>query len=362
MAIIGTRGYPSYYGGFETAVRKLAPYLESHNWKVTVYGRSGPRVVHLSERLTVRRTWGLQNEKLSTLSYGFSASIHAALARSDVALVMNVANGYFLPILRIAGVPTVVNVDGIEWDRGKWGPFGRRVFKVGAQLTARFATTLIFDAREIARIWAELFSATGVYIPYGADGMGGSHQASEFDDRQYVLLVARFVPENSLPEFLEAAKHISKFYDVVLVGSSGFGGEIEQVARRLDEESPRVHWLGHVADDRRLFSLWKNAAVYFHGHTVGGTNPALVQAMALGVPTVARDTPYNREVLGDGGVFVGADPTSMGAEVVALLGDAAKQAWLSTKVSARLAADFGWEDVCSAYEAVLVDAVEEGRV
>ena len=131
VAIIGTRGYPSYYGGFETAVRNLAPYLADRGWAVTVYGRPGATKLDDSTRdgrVRVIETWGIETKSLSTLTFGMTAALHAAREKPDVALVMNCANGYWLPLLRRAGIPTVMNVDGIEWDRAKWGRLAKWMF------------------------------------------------------------------------------------------------------------------------------------------------------------------------------------------------------------------------------------------
>ena len=111
-------------------------------------------------------------------------------------------------------------------------------------------------------------------------------------------MVARFVPENSVSAFFDAAAAISRRAPVVIVGSSGYGGPLDERASQLADSNPDVQWRGHINDDQELFALWQHAGVYFHGHSVGGTNPALVQAMACGAPVLARDTVYNREVLG----------------------------------------------------------------
>jgi glycosyltransferase involved in cell wall biosynthesis len=202
VAIIGTRGYPSYYGGFETAVRKLAPYLVDHQWDVTVYGRSAdtPLDPNLDLRVEVVTTPGIENKSLSTLSYGFTACLHAAWRKPNVALVMNVANGFWLPLLALRGIPTVVNVDGIEWERAKWGRFAKFVFRLGARLTARFGTVLIADSKEIARRWQADFSRSSLFIPYGGDEGVERLDREPFTHRRYVLAVARFVPENTVPE------------------------------------------------------------------------------------------------------------------------------------------------------------------
>lgn len=359
VAIIGTRGFPSYYGGFETAVRELAPYLVDRGWDVTVYGRKS--AVHADDPLTrsgvhSQLTPGLELKSASTLSYGLTATMHAvAKAKPDVALVMNCANGFYLPLLRRAGIPTLVNVDGIEWEREKWGKRARQVFYKGAQLTAKYADNLVFDAHAIGDYWKREFGRDGVYIPYGGRFREDLPIEPGLTHRGYILVVARFVPENTIPEFFDAAKTLSKTWPIVIVGSSGYGDPLDQQAKALADTNPNVHWLGHVADDDRLHSLWQHAGVYFHGHSVGGTNPALVQAMALGAPTLARDTVYNREVLRGAGSFVPADATLIVAAITELMSDQDALGEISDAEQKYALGDFTWRDVNSRYETALRD-------
>lgn len=358
VAIIGTRGYPSYYGGFETAVRKLAPFLAAHDWKVRVYGRPGTTQIDdkdLDPRIETPVTRGVQSRSFSTLTYGFTSCMHAIVFKPDVALVMNVANGFWLPLLKVRGIPTIVNVDGIEWDRAKWSWFARAVFRAGARMTAIFATEIVVDAKEIGRRWTTQFNREGIYIPYGGDVPGELPLEPGLLHRGYVLVVARFVPENTVPEFLIVAGKIAESWPVVFVGSSGYGGDIEDKVRLLVSGSENVHWLGHVSDDQRLLALWQHAGVYFHGHSVGGTNPALVQAMACGVPIVARDTVYNREVLGSKGSFVAPEPKLIGEAISFAMRDSVDNVQdASSRNRARALAEYSWETVCRSYESVLL--------
>lgn len=352
VAVIGTRGYPSYYGGFETAVRQLAPYLADRGWDVTVYGRHGSTLdTHpdRDQRVKTRVTRGLERKQLSTLTYGLSACLDARRRKPDVVLVMNVANGFWLPLLRSKGIPTLVNVDGIEWDRAKWGHLAKFVFRAGAKLTARFGTRLVYDSLEIAKRWKRDFGRDGVFIPYG--GVVPLPLALEpgLTHRQYVLVVARFVPENTIPEFLAACDEISLEHDVVIVGSEGYGGPLDEQAAALARSNDRVTWLGHINDDQRLLSLWQHAGVYFHGHSVGGTNPALVQAMACGAPVVARDTPYNREVLGSSGVYVSPKSQEIASAILAAMEDPRWQSSSSGNATGRAKDRYSWEEVCRGY-------------
>ncbi|MDZ4045551.1 MAG: glycosyltransferase [Rhodoglobus sp.] len=362
--VIGTRGYPSYYGGFETAVRKLAPHLADSGWDVTVYGRRGETRdddPNLDTRVRRVVTRGSNSKSFSTLSYGFWSALDAWRRKPDVALVMNVANGFWLPLLSLRGIPTIVNVDGIEWERGKWGRVAKAVFRWGARLTARLAQTIIVDSHEIGRRWRTDFGRAGTYIPYGGEDPGVLPLEPGLSERQYVLVVARFVPENSIAEFFEAVPAIADSHDVVIVGSAGFGGELDAIARKLDESYDRVRWLGHVNDDRRLHALWQHAGVYFHGHSVGGTNPALVQAMVCGAPIVARDTVYNREVLGDAGVFTNPEPTQIAEALQSVLASPRQQSEFSERGRERARNVYNDAAVNRAYEAALRAAAEAAR-
>lgn len=360
VAIIGTRGYPSYYGGFETAIRKLAPFLADRGWDVTVYGRSGSTLdadPQRDPRVNTRVTRGLETKSLSTLSYGLTASLDAVRRKPDVALVMNVANGYFLPLLKARGIPTLVNVDGIEWDRAKWGRVAKSVFHTGAKWTARHGDRLVYDSKEIGRRWKSEFGLEGEFIPYGGDEPSNLPVETGLTHRGYILVVARFVPENTVPEFVEAAKSLSNRYPVVIVGSSGYGGEIDAEVAALARTNENVRWLGHVSDDDRLLSLWQHAGVYFHGHSVGGTNPALVQAMAAGAPIVARDTVYNREVLGDKAILT--SPTS--AAIAETIAETMEQPGLLEESSVenirRARAYYSWDGVNGQYERALLNLI-----
>ena len=359
VAIIGTRGYPSFYGGFETLVRHLAPYLADAGWNVEVYSRDDAISTMKTVTPGVRSVFtpGLEYKSLSTISYGLTAAAHSAATKPDVALVMNVANGFWLPMLKARGIPTVVNVDGLEWERDKWGSLAKSVFRAGASMTARWADTLICDAEEIARYWRDEFGRDSVFIPYGGEPPCAHRVLDKVQEGEFVLFVARLVPENTVDEFLCAAEELARERDVVIVGSSGYEGPVETQVRRISESYGRIHWLGQVSDDDLLFSLWSKSGVYFHGHSVGGTNPALVQAMACGAPTVARDTPYNREVLGDSGYFVAPTAESIVDGVRAVLGSDERRSRMSQQAVQRQHHRYTWDIVCGLYEQTLRQAV-----
>lgn len=356
--IVGSRGYPSYYGGYETIVRRIAPYLADAGWNVRVWARHGAVVEDdplLDPRIETIYSPGFETKSLSTLSYGATATAGAAWNKPDVALVCNVANGFWLPALRARGVPTLVHVDGVEWERDKWGPAARKIFVAGAHMTARFATELVHDSAILNERWQREFGAApGTVIYHGGDIPADELPVEDgLEHGKYVLAVARFVPENTIGEFLEAAAALAQRHDVVLVGSSGYGGPLDERAERLAQELPRFRWLGHVSDQQQLTSLWQHTGAYFHGHSVGGTNPSLVQAMALGAPVVARDNGYNREVLGDdGGVFVSPDAAVIADALEKMLADDPLRARLREQGVQRAKSVNDWDAIGAEYVAL----------
>jgi glycosyltransferase involved in cell wall biosynthesis len=306
-------------------------------------------------------TPGINSKSLSTLSHGLTSTLHALRHPPDVALVMNVANGFWIPLLRARGIPVLTNVDGIEWDRAKWGKLAKAIFRIGARLATRFSTRLVFDAEAIAQFWEHEFHADGAVIAYGGDEPKDTTLEPGLAHRGYALAVARFVPENTISEFIDAAALIAQKYDVVIVGSSGYGGVLDQRVAALAKANPRVHWLGHVADDRRLHGLWEHAGAYFHGHSVGGTNPALVQAMACGAPVVARDTVYTREVLAQTGRFVPPQATAIAAAITEILSDPILQQTMSQAAQIRAQAAYTWDRINAAYADELKAQAQQTR-
>lgn len=353
IAVIGSRGYPSFYGGFETAVRHVAPHLSNLGWEVTVYGRKASTSKPTDStdmRIKSVVVPCIEKKSLSTLTSGLSSAVHSFFTKPDVALVLNVANGFWLPLLKLRGIKTVVNVDGLEWKREKWGLAAKSIFFLGAKMTAAFADTIICDAKVLQKHWGENFKRESVFIPYGGIVQSQLPIPLDLPHRGYVLLVARFVPENTISEFFEAVPDLQQKYPVVLVGSSGYGGTFDDQARLLAETYTNVTWLGQVSDDELLHSLWQHSGSYFHGHSVGGTNPALVQAMSSGAPIIARDTVFNREVLGSSGVFTKPHRASIVNAIQEVMSNPELQKSISTLSIERAQDDYNWEKICSQYE------------
>jgi glycosyltransferase involved in cell wall biosynthesis len=368
LAILGSRGFPSTYGGYETLVRKLAPYLVQAGHSVTVYCRTREegRRTWIAEDVRCIATRGLDTKSLSTLSFGMTSTLDACFRRFDAALVLNIANGFWFPALRLSGTPFAVNTDGIEWERGKWSQLGRTVFQAGAWLTARNATSLICDSRAIGAIWKERFGSESIFIPYGAPvpedvGRDKLH-ALDLADTPYLLVVARLAPENNVDLTLDAITLLgSDAPRVVIVGSANFDSPIEHRLRAM-EATGDVMWLGHVDDQRLLTQLWAHSRVYVHGHSVGGTNPGLLQALGAGAPTLALDTVFNAEVLPAAEQRFPHDARLLAERIKAVMDSPQMQSEISKRGRDIVRERYCWDDVCAAYADVLTRlAVTSGR-
>jgi glycosyltransferase involved in cell wall biosynthesis len=361
FAILGSRGFPSTYGGYETLVRYLAPYLVHEGHEVTVYCRvrDEGRRTWVTEDVRCISTPGYDSKSLSTLTFGMTATIDATLRRFDSILVLNIANGFWFPALRAVRTPFAVNTDGIEWERGKWSRAGRAVFRTGAWMTARNAGALVCDSRAIGVIWKGLFGRESVFIPYGApvfNDLGRDRLAAAgVSPKPYLLVVARLAPENNVELTLDALDLLGEQAPhAVIVGSANFDSPVEARLSAM-ESAGRVKWLGHVDDQQLLNQLWANSAVYVHGHSVGGTNPALLQALGAGAPTLALDTPYNAEVLPYAEQRFPHDADVLADRIKSVCTSPVVREDMATRGRAIISERYSWDQVCRRYTELLVE-------
>src|SRR6202042_1132730 len=355
LAIIGSRGFPSTYGGYETLVRHIAPEWVNQGHEVTVYCRERAERADSKYVEGVRCIWtpGLDLKSWSTLSFGASSHVDAVLRGYDAALVLNVANGFYLPLLKARGIPTVVNTDGIEWERGKWSKTAQKVFYRGAAMTARHADVLVADSQAIARIWQRLFDVSARFIPYGAPVLDGAQddrvRSLGLTPRTYALVVARLIPENNVELTLDALELLDGTRpQAVIVGSANYPSPLEARLRELDDRG-QLKWLGHVHDQGLLTALWANCGVYVHGHSVGGTNPALLQALGAGAPTLALDTEFNAEVLPFAEHRFPHDAGILAERIRAVLTSPSLKEEMALRGRAVVGERYSWDEVCESY-------------
>jgi glycosyltransferase involved in cell wall biosynthesis len=363
LALIGSRGIPACYGGYETLMEELAPRLVQHGFDVTVYCRSHytPRGLreHRGVRLVVLPT--LRTKHLDTPVHTLLACLHSARAGYDAAIVVNAANALFLPILRLGRIPAALHVDGMERHRAKWGRFGRSVYRASEWLACRVADRLITDAEVIRELYLERHRTESVMIPYGSDLEPPT--GSETLDRlglepgRYLLYVSRFEPENNPHRVVEAYRVATPGVPLVMLGDAPYADEFIRGFRR---EEPGVLYPGAIYGDGYR-QLQSRSLAYVHATEVGGTHPALVEAMGYGNCVLVHDTPENREVAGDAALYFDArEPVSLAALMQRVATDPALVADLRAKASARARERYSWDRVSADY-AELVKALASSR-
>jgi len=313
IAMIGTRGVPARYGGFETAVEEVGSRLAAAGHDVTIYCRGGnsgsdtnPRE-HAGMRLVHLPC--IHHRALETLSHTVLSAVHLTLhpRRYDAVLVFNAANVFALPLMRLRGAPIAVHVDGLEWRRTKWRRHGRQFYRWSESRAVRAADALIADAPGIQQYYLDEFGATSELLEYGSPITAGTSldrlDELELTPRRYHLLVARFEPENHVRELIGAYGRSGAELPLVVVGGTPYPTDYTRLVEEAAEQARGVRMLGGVWDQELLDQLYAGAASYLHGHSVGGTNPSLLRAMGAGTPTIAHDNIFNRGVLGEDGAY-----------------------------------------------------------
>ncbi|MCV2395817.1 DUF1972 domain-containing protein [Actinotalea sp. M2MS4P-6] len=356
VGLIGTRGVPARYGGFETAVEEVGRRLADRGHEVIVYCRPVPGEPRLEHYLGMRLVHlpAVRHRALETLSHTALSVGHAVGRRLDAAVLFNAANAPLLPVLRAARVPVATHVDGLEWRRAKWGPRGRRYYRAAEALSVRWSDALIADAQGIADYYQEEFGAPTRLIAYGAPLVApGSDRLAELDltERGYHLVVARFEPENHVDMIVEGYARSAATLPLVVVGSAPYSEAYTARVHAVADD--RVRFLGGLWDAELLDQLFANAATYLHGHSVGGTNPALLRAIGAGAPTIAYDVSFNREVLAGDGVFF-SDPGTVAERITEAEAEPAARVARGERLRER-AKDYDWDDVAARYETLLGD-------
>ena len=355
IVMLGTRGVPANYSGFETCVEELGARLAARGHAVTVYCRvphvayAGPayRGMQLVKLPTIR------SKHLDTIVHTFLSSVHALWGRYDIALYFNVGNSPLTWMPRMAGQRVLLNVDGLDWKRKKWGWFARRYIHACERWATRFPHRVVTDSRQVQRYYQERYGAASTYIAYGADPVSvppGPHlKRYGLEPRRYVLFVGRLVPENCAHHLTEAWRDLATDLSCVIVGDAPYGAAYIRSLKA--EADPRVIFTGYLFGEgyRELLS---NAYCFVETSEVGGTHPALLEAMAAERCVVVNDTPENLETIADTGFSYHGEVGAAGLRSVLerVLKDPALVAEQGRRGLERVRTHYTWDRVTEAYE------------
>lgn len=316
IAILGSRGIPNQYGGFEQFAQQLAVYLVQQGHRVTVYNSSlHPYRDSNYQGVQIVRCYDPENY-LGTAGqfiYDLLGILHARRQSYDVLLQLGYTSSALWYPLHPACIPVVTNMDGLEWRRSKYRGMVRRFLRWSEGRAAHRSQALVADSKGIAQYLQETYGLDSTFIPYAAlpvDPLPSEKLAQALEPMGlvpggYDLLIARMEPDNHIHTLLQAHAHAAglrpSLPPLVLVGrpANAFARGLQ--ARHPN--SPHTRWLGGIYEQDTLEILRQGCRLYFHGHSVGGTNPSLLEAMASGCRIVAHNNEFNRSVLGEEAVY-----------------------------------------------------------
>jgi glycosyltransferase involved in cell wall biosynthesis len=362
IAILGTRGIPARYGGFETLAEQLSARLAARGHEVTVYCRrpftKPDDVVAPGVRRVILPT--ISSKHFDTAFHTLVSLIHVCFTEADVVFICNVANGPIAWIPRLAGKPTALNVDGLDRKRKKWNVIGRYSLYLCELLSAFTPTRVVTDSHIMEEYYWRHYRRRSTFIAYGAEvpanGAGGTPAAKVLDlpAKRFILYVSRLEPENNPELLLDAYSRVQTDWPLVIVGGNAYDTAYVEGLKSLADR--RVIFLGPVYGSR-YWELLRDAGLYVFACEVGGVHPALIEAMAARMPVLYLDTPENRETAGDSGMPFRADGADLAAGISRLLANVNLRQDLGRKAQERAARIFGWEETTQKYESLFSELV-----
>ena len=363
IAIIGTRGIPARYGGFETFAEQLSKRLVTRGHQVTVYCRRSfttpGDVVDPGIRRVILPT--ISSKHLDTAFHTFLSVVHVVFTDADVVLLCNVANSPLAWIPRLFGKPTVLNVDGLDRRRRKWNFFARSVLFLCELLAVITPTRVVTDARLIQEYYWRRYRKRSTMIVYGAEVPQGavpqdSDKLDGFDlpGGEFVLYVSRLEPENNPELVIRAYRQVQTEWPLVMVGGNPYDGSYIDRLRSLADG--RVIFPGAVYG-KQYWQLLRNAGLYVFACEVGGVHPALIEAMAAQNAVLYLDTPENRETAGDCGIAFQPNVEDLAAQIINLIRDTYRRQELGRQARKRAETIFRWGEVTQNYESLFSEVM-----
>jgi len=363
IALMGSRGIPATYSGFETFYEQLAVRLAARGHAVTVYNRRHHFKTHAPEYKGVRIVTlpSIPSKHLDTLTHSFLSMLHALWSGNDVFYLVIVGNSPLVWLAHLLGKKVILNVDGADFARDKWTGFAKRYLQWTERIAARSADVVIADSTVIERRYRELFGRDTLYIPYGANPQprGERHYDSDVLARfgltsgDYILFVSRMTPENRAHVLVEAHRRSGSRRKLVLVGDAPYVDDYKREVQAACAASDNCIMTGYLfGDDYRQIS--SHCSYYVLPAGIDGTRPVLLDQMAFGNCVVVRDTPANMEVIGDAGLsFSDADDVdSLAAVIRRLDSDHTEVEAMRGRALARVAERYSWDRITDQYEAL----------
>lgn len=364
LAIIGTVGLPAKYGGFETLAEQLVNHL-GHKYEMTVYcaGKQYPKAERMQKFKQANLHYlPLKANGVQSIPYDTLSILHACKT-ADVLLVLGVSGAWILPLIRLfTKKKIIISIDGIEWKRAKWNILAKWYLYWSEKIAIKYSHIDISDNESIQDYTAFRYGSLSRVVEYGTDHVLEISPSEEdltkysFLRYPYAFKVCRIEPENNVHVVLEAFSQLEQ-YPLVIVGNwenSSYG----QSLRAKYGSYENIHLLDPIYDQRGLDLLRSNALIYIHGHSAGGTNPSLVEAMRLGLPIIAFNVSYNRTTTEQKALYFN-DVDSLKNQVKGI--KYAQVKTLGTKLKEIALRRYSWEIIARKYDQMIIDCLSGFR-
>lgn len=363
IAILGSRGIPNRYGGFEAFAERLSQRLVEKGYQVSVYCRRAFTRPEDSQLVDprIRRVIlpSITAKHLDTPVHTLLSILHVISTDADVVLMVNVANSPFAWVPRLAGKPVALNVDGLDRKRKKWGLLARSVLYVCELISLFTPTRVVTDARAIQEYYLRRYGKRSTMIAYGADAPGdlGPDTQDELASRglkpgNYILYVSRMEPENNPEMVLRAYQKLETDWPLVMVGGNSYDPQYDAKLRSLTTAG--VIFTGPVYGEG-YWALQRNAGVFIFACEVGGVHPALVEALAAARPVLYLDTESNRETANGCGIMFSRNEEDLASKTSALIADASVRNQLGQAAAEFARQHYTWEKITEQYEELFLE-------
>ena len=353
IAILGTRGVPANYGGFETCAEEISVRMSEKGHKTTVYCRKNDYEDRPPQYRGVNLVYlpCIKGKITETFSHTLFSIMHSLFIKTDVIYVMNAANGPLCIIPRILGKKVIINVDGLEWKRKKWGYIAKKYYLFSEWFCSIIATRIISDAIGIKEYYLNKYNTDSTFIAYGANIEKSTKVELLIEyglkPDEYLFVASRLEPENNADITVRAMELLQTNKKLVIAGGANYKSEyIKSIMNTNDE---RIIFLGPVYAEGHIKELHCNCFAYIHGNEVGGTNPALLKAMGYGNMVFASDNVFNNEVLSDAGISYKKDPSDLATKLQKIIDNPEIREEYKHKAVNRIKQCYTWEKITNDY-------------
>jgi glycosyltransferase involved in cell wall biosynthesis len=355
IAILGTRGIPAKYGGFETCAEELGVRLVERGHQVTVYCRYGnwPENLAAQQYKGVKLVYihSLRLKATDTLSHTFFSMGHALFHNYDILLVFNAANAPICTLPSIFGKSIAINVDGLEWKRRKWGIIAKKYYKLAEWLSTKVGF-VISDSRAIQDYYLKEYNSESYFVAYGAhiESSDRPEILKEYmvNPGEYLFVASRLEPENNADLSVAAFERVKTDKKLLIAGGANWNSPFVREIKKTKDS--RIIFLGPIYKDGHIKELHCNCYAYIHGNEVGGTNPALLKALGYGNCVFALNVPFNAEVVQDAGLLYDKDVTDLQHKIQFILNYPDQAEEYRRKAVQRVKEAYTWNGVVDGYE------------